>query len=462
MKIKRFWAREYRSLRDVDLDDLGPFNVFYGPNGSGKSNVLRGITTLLRAAELWAGYERPGRSRFARSLVAAGVLSADDRHQGNGSGASRCTLGVEVIADEDPVDLLLSVGRTVHQQVTIELSIDWNDRQPFEAGLDVRFDGVAADAVESDAVATEPGASVRAAIARIASGLFWTVGADRALRDERLSLDPSSPPNRAVEGGADAVVREDAILDALREGRLQTAIFHAKNDWDRANRHRFGMLQSIISETVALPPLDVGRDPATGLIDLRQPLSSAGDEGDISMRSAGLGIEQIVAIVASILFSRCRVVAVEEPEAHLHAPTTGRALRRLLKQLVEPEGESPRVVHQLFVATHSNLFDLDPRGYFDVSLQGGATVIVRKPLHELYAHHLYEPGPARILLMEALSQFGDEVVFRTQEGERISTQEMVKRLSEDDAVALEFVRDMHAAALATLRVRANRAPKGKA
>ena len=76
--------------------------------------------------------------------------------------------------------------------------------------------------------------------------------------------------------------------------------------------------------------------------------------------------------------------------------------------------------------------------------------------------HGHEPGPARLLLIEALSQFGEEVVFRTHDGERISTCEMLKHLSEDDGVALEFVRDMHAAALATLRVRATRGSGGKA
>ncbi|WP_437940090.1 AAA family ATPase [Sorangium sp. So ce341] len=40
MTIASFWAKGYRSLRDVRVDDLGPFNIFYGPNGSGKSNLL--------------------------------------------------------------------------------------------------------------------------------------------------------------------------------------------------------------------------------------------------------------------------------------------------------------------------------------------------------------------------------------------------------------------------------------
>ncbi|HLM76695.1 MAG TPA: AAA family ATPase, partial [Polyangiaceae bacterium] len=46
MRIESFWAKGYRSLRDVRLDNLGPFNVFYGPNGGGKSNFLEALASL--------------------------------------------------------------------------------------------------------------------------------------------------------------------------------------------------------------------------------------------------------------------------------------------------------------------------------------------------------------------------------------------------------------------------------
>jgi len=46
MRVEKFWAKGYRSLRDVVLDPLGEFNVFYGPNGSGKTNVIEALQTL--------------------------------------------------------------------------------------------------------------------------------------------------------------------------------------------------------------------------------------------------------------------------------------------------------------------------------------------------------------------------------------------------------------------------------
>jgi AAA15 family ATPase/GTPase len=46
MKITKFWAKGYRSLRDVTLEPLGDFNIFYGPNGAGKSNLLDALQTF--------------------------------------------------------------------------------------------------------------------------------------------------------------------------------------------------------------------------------------------------------------------------------------------------------------------------------------------------------------------------------------------------------------------------------
>lgn len=450
VKIAKVWARGYRSLRDVELDPLGDFNVFYGPNGSGKSNLIRAIQTLLRATEIWATYERPGDARLLSALSRAGVIHADDRHRRAGAPTLRTVIGLDAVAEESPLDLQLALGRIVHRHLRLELSVDWNGSAPFSASLDVAFDGVPWIQAEAEARVSEPGASARLTLARLASSLFWTVGADRVLRDERLSLGPTDA-TQDDPTGRDA---PSTILTALREGKLQTAIFHAKNELDAEARNRFELLRALTAATLGLPPLDVGRDPRTGLIDLRQPLGAAPEHQDISMRSAGLGVEQLVAILASIVFARCDVVAVEEPEAHLHAPTTGRSLRRLLKSLVEPPEGQAKLLDQLFIATHSNLFDLDRSGYWDVRLDDGATRVARRPLHEIYAHHLYEPGPAKLLLMRALSQFGDEVVFRTHDGAQINTQDMLRRLDEDDPVALEFVRDMHAAALASLRVRA--------
>ena len=104
-------------------------------------------------------------------------------------------------------------------------------------------------------------------------------------------------------------------------------------------------------------------------------------------------------------------------------------------------------IDQLFIATHSNLFDLDETGYWDVALENGETVARRKPLDEIDRAHLYEPGPAKHQLQETLRLYGDEVVFRTADGRRLTATEMLVLLQNDDDIAQAFLETMHGAAL---------------
>jgi energy-coupling factor transporter ATP-binding protein EcfA2 len=446
VKITKFSAQGYRSLRDVRLDDLGDFVVFYGPNGSGKSNVLRGIQTLLLAASIWTEHERTEHQRFKDALIKAQVLDADMPHLGHGPPTST-VLGMEITNPSDWPDVSMALGRMLPERLSLRLTVNWVERDAFEVELDVAFDGVPYAEAERAARQDVPEAakrsvSAKATVARVVHALFWKVDAARTLRDEVIR-----------EG--DTTKAADPAEEALRASKPQTAVFYAKNIPDKALRARFESFRQVVAHTLELPALDVAWHPRTGLLDLRQPLRHAPDDCDVSMRNAGLGIEQVVSIAASLVFARARVVAIEEPEAHLHAPTTGRALRKLLAALVHPSERDRPMVDQLFIATHSNLFDLDPSGYWDVSLVDGATQIVRKPLHALYAHHLYEPGPALSLLRESLKLFGDEPVFRSlKDGRPITAREMIQLLDEDDDLALEFLRGMHAAALANLRVEA--------
>lgn len=194
-------------------------------------------------------------------------------------------------------------------------------------------------------------------------------------------------------------------------------------------------------------------DPASGEVDLRELLPEPNPEGkDVSIDLAGLGVAQIYSILAQTMLLGARAVGIEEPEAHLHAPTSGRELRQLLKRLVDE-----RHIDQLFIATHSNLFDLDSTGYFDVSLGASGTTIERAELSRVDREHLYEPGPAKHALVRMLEYLPpDEVIFRQPDGTPIPIADMLRHLQEDDDLAVEFLRDLHSAAMRMLKVKSKR------
>ncbi|MBC8521563.1 MAG: AAA family ATPase, partial [Methanomicrobia archaeon] len=43
MKIVAFTIKNYRSIKELKIENLNPANVFFGKNNVGKSNILRGL-----------------------------------------------------------------------------------------------------------------------------------------------------------------------------------------------------------------------------------------------------------------------------------------------------------------------------------------------------------------------------------------------------------------------------------
>lgn len=52
MKVRSIRIKNYRSLRDVSLDDVGDLTVFIGPNSSGKSNLLEALDLFFKEFDL--------------------------------------------------------------------------------------------------------------------------------------------------------------------------------------------------------------------------------------------------------------------------------------------------------------------------------------------------------------------------------------------------------------------------
>ena len=129
------------------------------------------------------------------------------------------------------------------------------------------------------------------------------------------------------------------------------------------------------------------------------------------------------------------MVAIEEPEAHLHAPTSGRDL------LQAPRAPRRReYINQLFIATHHHQFALAEE-YFDVSLDAeGATQIARHPRDEA-VKHFYEPSPywdtLRGLVDKGMSP--DTILLLDAQGQPIRAKDVLASIEGDRRIANQFV-----------------------
>ncbi len=439
MLIKRFWAKGYRSLRDVTLDGLGEFNVFYGPNGSGKSNVLDALQAFFSVIPL-AVDTAYGSDEERVSLREAGRRAGEwleDEDFFARNEVDEIELGAVI------EDSALGFGGTQFQNRRVErvdVAVRLSRVRPGEANL--QFVHLLINGTAPGLPSVDP--SIRKLLGHLVPQAFAHLGVTRTLG---VSSDRRPSPVELRRVGS------------VPDGEVVAELFRAKNARDPMLRSRFDRVRDFMSAALHRGRFDVYMSPDTGALELREKLPEPNPRDlDIRIDRAGHGVVQLYAIVAAILLGGAKFVALEEPEAHLHAPTLGVELRRVLAALVE---EQKADVQQMFIATHSNLFDLDPDGYWDVSLVDGATVVVRKPLHEIDGRHLYEPGPAKHALAQLMRHAPeDEVVFRRPDGSPVTAGEMVRLLQEDAPIAVDFLRNLHGAALRMVRL--DQRPRGAA
>jgi hypothetical protein len=433
MRIESFWAKGYRSLRDVRIEGLGAFNVFYGPNGSGKSNILAAIEAWLRlipiALKRVVSLDTHPRLPLQRRIeVSRGIFALQ---------TANAPLAEQDFALHSPGRLmtlggaLSSISADV-KSVEIEVHLDATSQQEPTLHANVIGDEQVAEAQRE----------TLASLSIDWPGKFSLVPADRMPRTD-------APAERPPAGA-------EPLSWYFRRGRLKDALFAAQNTTASDTLRALERFRQIMAgPPLHRPAFRTVEDPSTGVRDLREWLPPPLDANDVSLDLAGLGIAQIYWIIGQAMLSGARLVGIEEPEAHLHAPTTGLHLRQLLARLVDEKH-----IDQLFIATHSNLFDLDPERYWDVSLVNGETKVEPKPLHEIDARHLYEPGPALHALEELLSIAApDKVMFRHPDGSPITATAMVKMLREADPTALDYLRNLQAAAVDVVGLRNRRAQR---
>lgn len=440
MRIESFWARGFRSLRDVRLEGLGRFNVLYGPNGSGKSNILEAIRALRDLARVASRHTHPPEVPCPEEGLAAIQGSVIQRHDLYARDDTRTiVLGAHFVGDEDGTPSFAS-GPHRLMDLTLEVELDWIVRAEPKLRMS-RIESNGQDLRKANIA----GEHLRALLAEVLpSRAFNLVGAVRFPWIETR-----------VDLGAQA---HDAnvIPWLLRTGSPKNALLLAQISPNAVIRRRLKELRTLLSgPPLCRPPFDPVQDPETNRVELHERLPDPNPEGrEIPIDLAGLGIVQIYVILAHAMLSEARVIGIEEPEAHLHAPTTGLHLRELMRRLVEE-----RYVDQLFIATHSNIFDLDETGFWDVRLEDGETKVARRPLDEI-DKHLYEPGPTLHAVEELLKLIKrtdpEQVMFRRIGGAPVTAREMLSLLRAADPVALDYLHDIHRATVDVVGLRARR------
>ena len=345
--------KNFRSLRDTKVD-IAPLTVVYGPNGSGKSSILYGLLTL---KNFLANPDQNIPSLFSYPSISLGGLS-EVVHRHNRDTDVSLSLGIsnpEELSSEFTLTLQRSGG-------TVGMTFGQPEDSPFvwwpeNLDLDIAVPYQSNQQGVEDIRVVIPDTSFMPE--ECTGSLSWNgVGVSVNLREnqrhhvefvkainERANLPFElarrtgfvplrrgfSKPTYGMTGVTPALANEDEVASLL-----------ASHDERFRRYHVSGYIEKIANRRIDTPT-QIGTSSFT-IDSIPTPTGIP-----VSVVNEGFGINQLLYMLTVCLYSPFKIVAIEEPEIHLH-PSMVRKLAPVLAEIASNEDR------RLIVSTHSEVF----------------------------------------------------------------------------------------------------------
>ena len=346
MKITAFDVKRFRSIRTAQFN-LHDTTVLLGPNNEGKSNILRAMVLGMRELQSFRRRRRVFGIQRQRLMAPAGSQSYSYSWEKDfplhlrDTGPQTTVL--EFAFELDPEEIKAfngEIGSRINGDLRVSLTFDRRNQVGFRVikqkvgnKLTRKLEDIARFIGSRISVTYVPSIRTAEEASEVVS---------RLVADELQILEEDPKYQEALE-----------TIDLLREPRLQEIGESVKDTLAH-------FLPNVTNVTIALPE-HRRRSVVSQSIEI---LVDDGHQTSLDMK--GDGVQSLAAIALlrrSVMergLSRSLVLAVEEPESHLH-PLAIRELRQVISQIAAE--------HQVIVTTHSPLL-ADP-------LQVEKNIIVR-------------------------------------------------------------------------------------
>ena len=346
--------QNFRSLRDVTVD-IAPLTVVYGPNGSGKSSLIYGLLTL---KNFLANPDQNIPSLFSYPSISLGGLNEVVHRHTRERGVS-LSLGIsnpQDMSSEFILTLERSGGKAemaferIHPDLaTWPTTLSLDIAIPYGANQEVNGDMVGAF-VESDG-----------AIRHFRGYLAWNGVAVSSQfdQDSMQGIDPNltkslnekanlplelarhtgfvplrrgfSKPTYGLSSVTTALGSEDEVASVLASPDERFRQYEVSRYIEKIANRRIQTQAQVGTSTFTIDSIPV----TTGV--------------PVSIVNEGFGINQLLYMLTIALYSPFKIVAIEEPEIHLH-PSMVRRLASVLAEIATREHR------RLIVSTHSEAF----------------------------------------------------------------------------------------------------------
>jgi putative ATP-dependent endonuclease of OLD family len=330
MKLLSFSVSKYRSITTANKLPIRDFTVLIGPNNEGKSNVLKAFVIALRILQAYGQERLMGSSRLAREISRNYDWECDypvSLQNSQLKGKSVFTLEFALLADE-----LTEFRNVIKSQLTSSLPIEITIDRQYEVVFKVKVRGRAAKAMSQKA---------RRIAAFIGEKLdFEYIPAVRTV-------------SSAVEIVENMVARELSRLE--EDPEYQEVLAKIENLQKPILDNIAGSIRSTLTDFLPdVRDVQVSMSKEKRYRAFRRACEIAVDDGVLTnLEQKGDGVKSLAALSLMRQASeksaqgRQLILAVEEPESHLH-PNAIHGLKNVLQDMSSK--------HQVLVSTHCPLF----------------------------------------------------------------------------------------------------------
>ena len=347
--------RNFRSLRDVTVD-IAPLTVVYGPNGAGKSSLIYGLMTLKNFLT------NPGQnipSLFSYPSISLGGLNEVVHRHSQDRGVS-LSLGIsdsEGLSSKFTLTLDRSGGKadiafgrsTLQSALTWPATLDLDISVPYGVNQETSGD-LSGTFVDSDGREHE----CRGQVAW--NGVGVSVQLDQ---DAPQTIDPNVIKSLNERANLPLELARHTGFVPLRRGFSKatyglSSVTTALGSEDEVASvlalpdERFRQYEvSRYIEKIANRRIQTQSQVGTSSFTIDSIPASA--DVPVSIVNEGFGINQLLYMLTISLYSPFKIVAIEEPEIHLH-PSMVKRLAPVLAEIASKEDR------RLIVSTHSEAF----------------------------------------------------------------------------------------------------------
>lgn len=345
MRIESFRIRGFKSIADLEVNDLSDINVFFGLNDVGKSNIFQ-------ALELWS---------FLASKPHSDEFDIEDLQR---------RFGKLFIRFGQRSETEISVYLTgLEEAPAIRVKVTISDYSQRDNSFLYHIEETIIDGGREIPYSLNDHSRLR---------LLHIIDAHRRINQEKRD--------------------SKAELGSITSDNLKQALFYAYLSSDQSQKRRLGAIKNHLAQPpYQLGELDIALDPANDEIQI----GFVRADGRLPIENLGSGMQQLLLVLGQLFLNSDPIVAIEEPEMNL-SPQHQQHLMATLRSLMS----DPAIqFKQLFVSTHSPYLEFT-ENFYDVTHDPVKGTIVKQATDDSYKQHfqLSRMGPDTGARLNSLNQ----------------------------------------------------------